>query len=76
LDESSNKYHIGCRELLKAVSSVVKPRLHLFGHVHGDHGQFNNEKKFGRTLFVNASLCDSKFRTAHSPIVIDLNRDG
>jgi hypothetical protein len=34
------------------------------------------EDELGRTLFINASLCDSKFRTGHSPIVIDLNQDG
>lgn len=77
LDQSAaNAYNVGCKELLNAVTSIVKPKLHLFGHVHRGHGQYKNEKEFGRTLFVNASLCDSKFRTAHPPIVVDLNRDG
>jgi Icc-related predicted phosphoesterase len=76
LDKSTRTPHLGCKELLKSVSTIVQPKLHVFGHVHGGHGQFKNDDELGRTLFVNASLCDHYFRTAHSPIVIDLTKDG
>ena len=75
LDKSFRGPSIGCSEILKSVTTVVKPKLHLFGHVHGGHGQLKDEERFGRTLFINASLCDSHFRTAHQAIVVDLNRD-
>jgi len=66
LDVTSHTAHnLGCKELLKSVTSVVKPKLHFFGHAHRAYGQLKNEDELGRTLFVNASLCDSQFRTAH-----------
>ncbi|UJR37206.1 hypothetical protein I4U23_029915 [Adineta vaga] len=74
LDKSMRGYSIGCKELLQSVLTRVKPKLHVFGHVHASYGQMKNEDDFGRTLFINASLCDSYFRMAHSPIVIDLNK--
>ena len=75
LDKSTRTPHLGCKELLKSVSTIVRPKLHTFGHIHNAHGQFKDEVEFGRTLFVNASLCDNKFRTAYSPIVVDLTKD-
>ncbi|CAF0773391.1 unnamed protein product [Rotaria sp. Silwood1] len=75
LDQSSNTYHLGCKELLNSILNIVKPKLHVFGHVHRGYGQYKNDLELGRTLFVNASLCDSYFRIAHSPIVIDLSKD-
>ncbi|CAF3123151.1 unnamed protein product [Rotaria socialis] len=74
LDISSNAHHLGCKELLKQVSTVIQPKLHLFGHVHRGYGQLKNEQEFGRTLFINASLCDNHFRIAHAPIVVDLSK--
>ena len=38
----------GCELLLKRVQEV-KPRVHVFGHIHGSYGK----KQIGRTLFVN-----------------------
>ncbi|CAF3824004.1 unnamed protein product [Rotaria sordida] len=76
LDQTANtRHHLGCKELLNSVSSIIKPKLHVFGHVHRGYGQFKNDLELGRTLFVNASLCDSNFRTANLPIVIDLAKD-
>eukprot|EP00802_Teleaulax_amphioxeia_P014439 Tamp_14504.p1 GENE.Tamp_14504~~Tamp_14504.p1 ORF type:complete len:467 (-),score=43.02 Tamp_14504:225-1415(-) len=45
----------GCADLLEEVRDRVRPRLHVFGHVHRDvlSDSFN-----GATLFVNAALCD------------------
>ena len=74
LDRSSSHAHLGCRELLGSVMTSVRPQLHLFGHVHASYGQHIHEDEFGKINFVNASLCDSKFRIAHAPIVIDLNK--
>lgn len=76
LDQSRRTPHLGCRELLNVVTTIVRPRLHLFGHVHGGHGQHSHAHEQRTTLFVNASLCDSKFRTAHPPVVVDLERNG
>lgn len=74
LDKTSSGYNLGCKELIKSVKSI-QPKLHVFGHVHANYGQFKNEVELGRTLFINASLCDKYFHIAHPAIVIDLNKD-
>ena len=52
LDRSpSSSFHAGHQELLDAVTRV-KPRLHVFGHIHGAYGMFDTED----TLFVNAAV--------------------
>lgn len=75
LDTAHNGYSLGCKELLKTVTTIVQPKLHVFGHVHNGYGQLKNEEQFGKTLFINASLCDSRFEIINSPVVVDLQKD-
>ena len=49
--EHLSSKHQGCQVLLDAVMKV-RPRLHVFGHVHGAYGLVN----IGPTIFVNAAL--------------------
>jgi Icc-related predicted phosphoesterase len=58
---------VGCRDLLEAVRRV-KPKLHVFGHVHEGYGQFPD----GDTFFINASVTDSSMQIANQPIVYEL----
>jgi Icc-related predicted phosphoesterase len=58
---------VGDRDLLEAVRRI-KPRLHVFGHVHEGYGQFPQNN----ILFINASLTDAKMQLAYAPIVINL----
>jgi Icc-related predicted phosphoesterase len=52
LDRSSpSMEHAGCPELLEAIRRV-RPKLHVFGHVHGGHGMVTIDE----TVFVNAAL--------------------
>jgi Icc-related predicted phosphoesterase len=44
-------------ELLKAVKAK-KPRVHIFGHIHGGAGTSEN----GDTQFVNAAYLDEQYR--------------
>jgi Icc-related predicted phosphoesterase len=60
--------HLGCGNL-RASTLRVKPKLHVFGHIHGGCGQFHD----GTTHFVNASLLDERYRPANQPIVVDLS---
>jgi Icc-related predicted phosphoesterase len=49
--------HLGCEELLKAVEEK-KPKVHIFGHIHGDAGTFEN----GVTRFVNAAYLNERYK--------------
>ncbi|GMR56500.1 hypothetical protein PMAYCL1PPCAC_26695, partial [Pristionchus mayeri] len=57
----------GCAELLNTVEKRVKPRYHIFGHIHQKHGVTTN----GVTTFINAALTDHKLRPEYDPIIFD-----
>jgi Icc-related predicted phosphoesterase len=57
----------GCELLLKRVQEV-NPLVHVFGHIHGSYGQ----KQIGKTLFVNACLCNEAYDPVNPPQVIDI----
>lgn len=70
LDEVPRQYFVentGCEELRKRVK-IVRPKLHVFGHIHCGYGQ---DEKFG-VKFVNASNCDEEYNPTNQPIVVDL----
>ena len=70
LDEVSRQYfaeNTGCEELRKRVE-VVRPKLHVFGHIHCGYGQV---ERFG-VKFVNAANCNEEYQPVNAPIVIDL----
>lgn len=59
--------HLGCEELAKVVEEI-KPRLHVFGHVHGGHGSFMGNG----TQFVNASVVNEAYRLVYEPHVVEI----
>jgi predicted phosphodiesterase len=59
--------HLGCEELLKAVERT-KPKIHVFGHIHGGYGK----TQYADTLFINAAICNEAYKPVNEPIVIDL----
>jgi Icc-related predicted phosphoesterase len=70
LDEVPRKYFVentGCEELRKVVERV-KPKLHVFGHIHCGYGQ---TEQFGVKL-VNASTCDEEYNPTQPPIIIEV----
>lgn len=69
-DKNSQGDPCGCSDLRDCVTHI-KPRLHIFGHIHEGYGCTTN----GTTMFVNGSICDHNYRTSHMPIVIDLPVD-
>ena len=58
----------GCKDLLEHVQKRIRPRLHVFGHIHQSYGTSFD----GQTLFVNASNLDSDTCEAapHRPVVV------
>ncbi|MCY7376756.1 MAG: metallophosphatase domain-containing protein [Pyrinomonadaceae bacterium] len=70
LDEVPRQYFIentGCEELRKRVE-IIRPKLHVFGHIHCGYGQ---TERFD-VKFVNASNCDEEYNPVNVPVVIDL----
>lgn len=65
-DESIALRHVGCGELLKAVKRV-KPKVHVFGHVHAGHGRVERDG----TLFINASVMNESYDPEWLPLVFD-----
>jgi Icc-related predicted phosphoesterase len=63
-DRTSRGVPVGCEDLLAAVRRI-KPRLHVFGHIHEGYGQYEENG----ILFLNASLTDASMQIAHRPIV-------
>lgn len=67
LDRTLRGEEVGCDDLRKAVERV-SPLVHAFGHIHSGAGAVRR----GRTLFVNASICDEYYRPRQSAVVVDI----
>lgn len=66
-DLTSRGDRAGCVDLLERIR-VVKPRLHVFGHIHEGYGQ----SREGSTRCVNASSLNLAYEPVHEPVVVDL----
>lgn len=61
--------NVGCEDLMRRIE-VVKPKYHVFGHIHCNYGIETN----GETVFVNASNCNERYRAVNKPLVFDLEK--
>lgn len=66
LDRTVNGTRAGCEELLQRVE-IVRPRIHVFGHIHEGHGILEK----GPTTFINGSSLDFRYQPVHQPAFID-----
>ena len=67
LDLTNDGHYAGCEELKKRVLAI-KPKLHVFGHIHENYGQITQNE----TIFINAALVDEEYRCVKNPFEIDL----
>ena len=67
LDATVRGEPVGCEQLLERVLAV-RPRLHLFGHIHEARGA----ARLDGIRFANVSNCDVASQLAHPATVIDL----
>tara|TARA_R110002094_G_scaffold138498_2_gene129838 strand:- start:693 stop:1313 length:621 start_codon:yes stop_codon:yes gene_type:complete len=67
LDMTARGEPAGCHELACELARV-RPRLHVFGHIHEAYGQL----KRNGTTFVNACNCTLHYQPDNPAIVIDL----
>ncbi len=63
-DMTSRGERTGCEDLLDAVHRI-KPKVHIFGHIHEDPGVFREKN----TTFINASTCTLAYKPENKPIV-------
>lgn len=64
-----NQPNLGC-ELLKERIEVIKPKIHVCGHIHGGYGY----KFDGHTHFFNASILNERYNYANKPLSVDWNQ--
>jgi Icc-related predicted phosphoesterase len=55
---------VGCQDLLEVVEKI-RPRVHIFGHIHEAFGTSTN----GYTTFINASLCNLDYEPVNPPVL-------
>lgn len=60
--------HLGC-ELLANRINIVKPKIHVFGHIHTGYGyKFDNG-----THYFNASVLNEQYIFTQKPLTVDWN---
>ena len=62
---------LGDYHLLQAMERV-KPKLHVFGHIHGGYGQLVYKHQGPNTICVNAAHMDEQYKPVNKPIVVEL----
>lgn len=70
-ESTTSDRHVGC-EVLKEELKRIKPKLHIFGHIHHSYGTLERDG----TLFVNASINDEVYHPVRKPILVELTEDG
>ncbi|MCP9263652.1 Metallophosphoesterase MPPED2 [Dirofilaria immitis] len=65
-DMLSTGQHVGCVELLNSVVKRIRPKYHVFGHIHSGYGCTTD----GYTKFVNCSLVDDRLQLTNNPIIL------
>ncbi len=60
--------HIGCTHLRQELKRI-RPRLHVFGHVHASYGDVTEEG----TRYINAAVvAGARFELSHAPVLVEL----
>ena len=67
LDKTTGGGHVGCEELAIAVNRI-KPKYHIFGHIHEGYGRIETED----TIFINCSICDKHYNPVNFPIILEV----
>ena len=67
LDKTADGDYAGCYDLARIIKQI-KPKVHVFGHIHEGAGQV----KIGDTTYINASVLDENYDLVNKPIVIDI----
>ena len=66
-DQVHGGEHLGCEEM-KIRLATVKPRVHIYGHIHDGYGVAQSKA----TTYINACTSTEAYRALNRPIVVDL----
>lgn len=58
-----NNINVGCEELMKRIGEI-KPKIHVFGHIHEGFGYVFD----GNTHFINASVLNERYEFRNRPV--------
>lgn len=75
LDCTRRRLHVGCRHLRNALDRV-KPKIHIFGHIHEEYGYVHYKHHFAEeasTLCINASVMNVEYDLVNAPWSITLD---
>lgn len=59
--------HLGCEELAKRMDAI-KPKVHVWGHIHGSHGKVS----LGDCSSYNASVVNEAYKVVNEPFVVEI----
>lgn len=63
LDKTTRGEEVGCEMLLEKIDAI-KPKIHVFGHIHEGYGQLEK----GNTIFANAAILTVRYEFKNTPI--------
>jgi Icc-related predicted phosphoesterase len=69
MDRCPDGQQAGCKDLSRRIE-IVRPKLHVFGHIHSGHGII----KHRHTTFINASMLDEMYMPGYEAIVIEYDK--
>lgn len=77
LDQVAGEYgaSVGDKDLREALDNRIKPRLHVFGHIHENGGKQIVLKRPGigsenNTICINASIVNERYKMVNKPVRI------
>lgn len=68
LDRTKEGLNVGCDDLFNRILDV-KPKIHVFGHIHEGYGMNNIDG----TTYINASMLNRNYSYRNLPVVVDYN---
>ena len=66
LDKTVSGQKVGCEELRERLE-IVKPKIHVFGHIHEAYGS----EDISNTKYINASVLDIAYKIVNAPVEIN-----
>ena len=67
LDRTDDGKLVGCEELIKVVERI-RPKIHVFGHIHEAHGSLIKDG----THYVNASILNLRYMRVWDATVVEI----